>query len=1069
MVWRRRIVRAALVANTLLVAACCSLTLPEERIACFDNPRVCADPSMFALAADLDQLEVHLDACGSIVAKQPDVWGQARLTQQRQEFEMEMAKELDRFGVKLSGALQRTDQAYLANAMALSAALPPGLSPLAGALAPTPGVVLTERTTKTSSPGDPAKGIAAKEMSQVEKLPPPSPLVPKDLVDPKLLVPPPEAAAARETLLPKPLAIAGQEQGVTLEPTLYLDQKSRYLAHLAELRRINEGDDTADSPGYGLALIRIPVSVLPGRQTAFGCGAEITFTLSPNLSEDLLPTTFRNLVMNDLAKQLGYPLTKAVNDPNLAPALAVDRVRETQRRIKEETANIDAVFARWAEQAESAMKAEDWGKVKQEHASRVRPALLHPAELMALSAASSAEAKQRGKDAVMKGLSERCEAQKSDKRAFLKKHAADRLRAELEASIRSVVITPTSNRHSRLPFPPSQAMDLYGAEYVYRIGYAAYQAFAKEIAAKGSVHLPDVQSFLQEELNSAYRFLANSNHASLWELCTPELAEAVAARRFDVVEQVREEFQQRLRNQMLGLTPDQTEEAVDCSVTPALVWAILVDSALLNARLTEDMKQTAIARNCPQCYLGWQPFFAPQPPLEARLAFNEYVRCRWPVHVFALDPITQDQNLADAARTRREMQLALAMGFVTGNISAQNLARWSRRLEADAETIALNRTIVSFAHGPNAFGWRFYPRYQTPEPESACAAWWNGICKGKTGHERLMGQRLEPGPRECVALAIVPSFVPSACLEAQSRWFDLASPERLVQSHREALRLSSAVKGIQECAGQVRDADCFRDGELSRLLTRCKQLEARLPSQSLRVPVPYENTLGGFEMFNTGITDLTPELVGFYGQPGILGERETVLFLMGDHFSMNHTQAVAGGQSLKVELLSRQVLRATVPPGCSAVNGKVEVHVATPYGVSRALEIPLILARNEAKPGPTTSAPSPSGGVGLIQPAAATAPRELHRPPPKAPPGPQPSSPTTAGAAPKLPTPTRPHPTSTKPAPVPSAPLPKPTPEPPQLPVSWLLFEKKLSDLRLEDLKPLLPPPPPPPDLPPKK
>src|SRR5262249_15833021 len=54
---------------------------------------------------------------------------------------------------------------------------------------------------------------------------------------------------------------------IKLEPTLHLDQMARYLNHLHELRRINEGDDTADSPGYSLNLMRIPVSVLPGNKT----------------------------------------------------------------------------------------------------------------------------------------------------------------------------------------------------------------------------------------------------------------------------------------------------------------------------------------------------------------------------------------------------------------------------------------------------------------------------------------------------------------------------------------------------------------------------------------------------------------------------------------------------------------------------------------------------------------------------------------------------------------------------------------------------------------------------------
>ncbi|HUY36030.1 MAG TPA: hypothetical protein VMV69_25045 [Pirellulales bacterium] len=43
-----------------------------------------------------------------------------------------------------------------------------------------------------------------------------------------------------------------EAQAVALEPTVALDQLSNYLQHLNELRRINEGDDTADSPGYSL-------------------------------------------------------------------------------------------------------------------------------------------------------------------------------------------------------------------------------------------------------------------------------------------------------------------------------------------------------------------------------------------------------------------------------------------------------------------------------------------------------------------------------------------------------------------------------------------------------------------------------------------------------------------------------------------------------------------------------------------------------------------------------------------------------------------------------------------------
>ena len=56
-------------------------------------------------------------------------------------------------------------------------------------------------------------------------------------------------------------------------------------------------------------------------------------------------------------------------------------------------------------------------------------------------------------------------------------------------------------------------------------------------------------------------------------------------------------------------------------------------------------------------------------------------------------------------------------------------------------------------------------------------------------------------------------------------------------------------------------------------MTRVDQLDRELPLQSMRAMVPYENTLGGFEMFNTGVTDLAPELIGWYGAPGIVVDK----------------------------------------------------------------------------------------------------------------------------------------------------------------------------------------------------
>src|SRR4051794_1811883 len=92
------------------------------------NPQVCENPTVETLARDVDNLERHIDTYGSVVAQHPDVWGQARMTRHREEFEREMAKELNQFAFTLQAAVSRSDQAYVADALALSAAAAGGSS-----------------------------------------------------------------------------------------------------------------------------------------------------------------------------------------------------------------------------------------------------------------------------------------------------------------------------------------------------------------------------------------------------------------------------------------------------------------------------------------------------------------------------------------------------------------------------------------------------------------------------------------------------------------------------------------------------------------------------------------------------------------------------------------------------------------------------------------------------------------------------------------------------------------------------------------------------------------------------
>ncbi len=103
------------------------------------------------------------------------------------------------------------------------------------------------------------------------------------------------------------------------------------------------------------------------------------------------------------------------------------------------------------------------------------------------------------------------------------------------------------------------------------------------------------------------------------------------------------------------------------TITDSLAWAIIVESALLNDRLNQDIRDAASSKGhvVPQEAFA---FYFPQPAPEARQAFAEYVRTRWPIHVFTLDPMSQDQNIAETYSRRQEMQLALSLAFASGNI-----------------------------------------------------------------------------------------------------------------------------------------------------------------------------------------------------------------------------------------------------------------------------------------------------------------------------------------------------------------------------------------------------------------
>ncbi len=833
-----------------------------------EKPQTCRDPAIEQLADEIDWLEHHIDAYGSVVAKTPDVWGETRLMRHRWEYERQMAAMLTQFEVKMQASLARSDQAFLGMAMALQSAAS--------------GKVLELPTTSFN--------IVSTQVSNF--------------------------TAGNDTIQRTlPFALSGNANGfsfsggntLSLEPTTQLNQLSRYLNHLHELRRINEGDDTSDSPGYSLNLVRIPVSVLPGKKTREGYGAEITLIATPVLGRELLPTTFRNLVINDLVDLIAPVVTELANDQDFRDSVDVQQEREAQGNVNRDEAVVYP--QRGPEKAASPFKR----------------------QLRALGP--------------------------EEQRKMINNMTKIRANAVLARRPSS----PTGHRRARMPLAPSQVVDVLENARVVQLTSDAYCRLKDHPANAPMIHYMDVRGYLNAELQAAYDSLTTPDRVNCWSCWNlSELAHRIL--RGEKTHSTWNEFKkvcEPLATAGLPACPEVlpppsgttgqfagTQAGASESVTDILCWAVLVESALLNEQLKRDMKELASAKGIGGLAPEGLEFFGPEPTDQAREAFNEYVRCRWPIRVFALDPVTDEQNVADAFARRRELQVAMAVAFASGRISAQGLMRFSRRLEWDMATIDLNRTVVGFAHGEDTFGWRFYPRFQTPPIKGNLATFWETTFGGPTRDQDIRQRQLEPGMRECVAIVVMPSFLPYITLDTRTNWFKLTNPKCTEISMQETMRLSRAVKAMQcsaaACAGC---AHLYRDGEVQRLLRRVAQLDRELPLQTLPVQVPYENTLGGFAMFNHGVTDLGPELIGWYGAPGIDPVGQTSLFLVGDRFSVLDTQLIAGGRPADFHLISRQVMQVTVPPGPQALASGddlvVDFHLATPYGVSSHLLIPV--------------------------------------------------------------------------------------------------------------------------------
>ena len=1034
---------------------------------------------------------------GLVVMKQPDVFSQARLTRYRTDFETQMSNELSTFHLVLAARINRLDAATTTSQTALSGALSPGSTTVAIPTLPT-------LPTSTAT-GAPANGSIG--------LPLTGPFTTPSTGTGGLGI-------ASNTLAGSTAANSGN-LALGVEPTVYLDEKKRFLEHLNQIRRISLGPDQNDSSGYGLYLVRLPVSITPGECTYSGFGADFSVQVEHEFPPEFLPTTFESLVINDLVDELG-PFIYEVIRSGLLKTLKTLEDAKTQKKALLIKKNrllellLTGLAQRMANGAIAIAKQKSIVNPVDPFVTPLADFILRESQPPTndpvqdkqswkaiadrLSVVAEARAKFRagyedqdqdfdqnlaefrtkieavregnGLDGTLKTtvieylrailtrfletgyLQSQLFRQSIDRladpsqtqllnwgafRPFISnlystalpddiKTLDDLLR--VDETQRSTITAPlasinntlgtmfdsyqdqlnlnlTSTRSAKQLYPiaPRELIKFFLEDNVYLIAKDAQEALRT-----ATPRASEIRNYLRHTLQTAYWAMKYNSPRQVDPPALAPLADAKFMQ--DVHDAIRErQFTSNFeRDSVLKTLNDQLVARLELSrdnikrkPIGALCWAIAVDAAVLDAALRSDTRKVFETNGMPPDMIDSVRFYLPkdQPNDMARAIFNDYVKLRWPIITFSLDPVTDQQNIADSFNLKRDLQLAVSFAFATGQIGFNQLNTFRRQIEQSSDTVALNRTVTGFTHGNDIFGFRFSPRFQNPPNQRTnVGVIASQLIGGGPGPDyQIKKSKLEAGMREQTAVLLIPTFLPTMRMNVAGNWFKLNDPEHLVFHTNRMMERGRKVQELRKAVLDACSAQQYRGADLRVLQSKLAQLEAMLPMQSKVVQLPFDNLANGFDLFSEGATALVPELTGFTGidviQPPATPATQTAVqlpaatpaagtpaatpasssgititsntttsssttstvstvggtgsiadvFITGKYLSILDTKVIAGGRSAAFEILSREVVHVQIPTGVTPTktedgNFYVEVYMSTPNGVSNSILIP---------------------------------------------------------------------------------------------------------------------------------
>lgn len=538
----------------------------------------------------IDDLDRMLTTNGTIGVKSPDVWGQDRLAKFRSEYETQLSEWL-KTGYKgdINASIRRTETESHAVYVGTSLSREPAGESVASNEKAVAGSTAKAAASTNASTSTPANGT--------------------------------------------------EKTMVALEPTVILDEHSNYLNHLNQLRRINAGDDLTDRPGYGLYLVRIPVTLSPGPRSRHGKGAIITVSAKSLMTRDTLRNTLRNTVINETVNNL----TQVIVDP----------------------------FTKEGEPTSGR-------------------------SMGSFSLVSSADTEVfygPQNIALLKSEAERLLARElADEPHHRSSRVAEWLRGELEVSYELLEEAATPAKQLEVLDPLEQLGDMVVHRDYARLAH--------------------------------YQMTATQDHHVL-------LAGGNARR--DPVDQMAEH--RRRTSNFLG-------------------YALRIEAAAINRRLKQDMVDQDPTLRLDA--LKTVSFFEPSVSEDAMRLFERYVDEKWPLKVYAIEPVIAQQNVADGFGRRTQSAFELAAAAPIGSLKAlSGLASVGlaseRRGSEDENAIRLNPTMVGFGAGERSFGWIFYPRIQTRMRDGRLITDIQLLLNGRFPEPGGKEQSIEPGQRECTA------------------------------------------------------------------------------------------------------------------------------------------------------------------------------------------------------------------------------------------------------------------------------------------------------------------------------